>query len=199
MMTLLKKAPLAALLVMLTAAVMASPARADLRPDGIHTEPWFLNQSFMLLKEDLDEAVADGKKGLVLIWEQEGCGSCERTHEVNFAKKSLVDYISKNFAVMSMNMYGEVMVTDFDGEKMPEKNLAQKMRVNFSPTTVFFNEKGEEVFRIPGYFKPFYYLAGFVYVAEKGYDDPDHRGMFPRWLKAHREQVQAIYGGPPGD
>jgi len=33
-------------------------------------------------------------------------------------------------------------VTDFSGNKMPEKELAAKLKVRFTPIVRFFNEKG---------------------------------------------------------
>lgn len=176
----------------LTLAVPAAGGMMD-RGDGVHTESWFVNQSFMELKDELATAREAGK-GFVLIWEQPGCSACQRLHEVNFQDKKLIDYIGGKFNVMVMNMFGEVEVTDFDGEVMPEKDLAFKHRVNFTPTTIFFDETGKEVFRLPGYFKPFYYLAGFVFAVEKGYADESVRGMFPRWMQVKGAKAREVYG-----
>ncbi len=187
-----------AVAAMLAALMLAfgTSARAEPRGDGIHTEVWFNNTSFLDLKEDLAEATQAGK-GFVLIWEQPGCSSCQRLHDVNFQDRKLVDYVQANFAVMTMNMFGEVEATDFDGEVLPEKDLAAKHRVQFTPTTIFFDEAGNEVFRLPGYFKPYFYLAGFVFAKEKGYADEAARGMFPRWMQANGDKVRAAYGGGP--
>lgn len=174
----------------------AVPAKSDPRGDGIHTEAWFNNASFLDLKDDLAEAAKAGK-GFVLIWEQPGCATCQQLHDVNFREKRLVDWIKANYAVMTMNMFGEVEVTDFDGEKLAEKALAEKHKVHFTPTTIFFDEQGKEVFRLPGYFKPYFYLAGFVFTRDKGYADAEVRGMFPRWLQAKGAKVKDIFGAPP--
>ncbi|MBW7850931.1 MAG: thioredoxin fold domain-containing protein [Rhodospirillales bacterium] len=184
---------------LLLVAAIAWPASAATihREDGVHTEDWFNNQSFMELKEDARDAVAQ-EKGFVVIWEQPGCGSCQRLHEVNFQHPKLADYIGRRFSVMVMNMFGEVPVTDFDGEVMPEKDLAFKHKVSFTPTTIFFDADGKELFRMPGYFNPYFYLAGFVFVAERGFADEATRGMFPRWLQANGPKVRAAFGGGPG-
>lgn len=184
---------------LLLVAAIAWPASAATihREDGVHTENWFNNQSFMELKEDARDAAAQ-EKGFVVIWEQPGCGSCQRLHEVNFQHPKLIDYIGRRFSVMVMNMFGEVPVTDFDGEVMPEKDLAFKHKVSFTPTTIFFDAEGKELFRMPGYFSPYFYLAGFVFVAERGFADEAARGMFPRWLQANGPKVRAAFGGGPG-
>ncbi|MGC2854758.1 thioredoxin family protein [Novispirillum sp. DQ9] len=193
-MILLRLFAAAALAVALAAA--PSPASAMDKGDGIHTEAWFKNDSFLVLADDVAEAAAKGKL-LAVIWEQEGCGSCQKLHDVNLKDAPVKAYLQQHFDVMTMNMYGEVEVTDFDGQKLPEKDLAFKQQVNFTPTTIFFDETGKEVFRLPGYFSPYFWMAGFVYVKEKGYADPEHRGMFPRWTKANRDALVKAYGSDP--
>ncbi len=182
-----------ALVLLAAVTALATPGRAGeavLRDDGIHTQPWMKSDTFLELAGDLAEAEAKGK-GLVIVFEQIGCGACKRLHEVNFARPDLVATITANFDVLQINMYGDMEVTDFDGEVLSEGAYAQKMRINFSPTTVFFGADGKEVFRLPGYFKPFYYQRGFEYVMDRG---PQRNILFPRWLRARRDQAKGDSG-----
>lgn len=178
---------LAVLVLALLPAGIAMADGAPLRADGIHTQAWMKSLTFLELKADLAEAVEGGKKGLVMIFEQPGCGACQRLHEVNFADPDMVALMTTNFDVMQINMYGEAEVTDFDGEVLPEKKLAEKMMINFTPTTVFFGIDGGEVFRIPGYLKPLFYRAAFEYVLDGG---PERKILFPRWMKQRREAAK---------
>lgn len=167
---------------------LPSTAQAlEMRSDGIHTESWMKSMTFLDLKEDAAEAMAEGK-GLVIIFEQPGCGSCERLHEVNFQEKPLVDYITQHFDVMQINMYGDNLVTDFDGEELSEARFSEKVLINFSPTTLFYAPDGSEIFRIPGYLAPEFYQSGFEYVVDQG---PQKGIMFPRWMKAKRDRLAA--------
>lgn len=169
---------------------LAASARTMDRGDGTETQDWFKNDSFMELREDLAEAVAKGKL-LAVVWEQPNCDACERLHNVNLVDPALQAYISANFDVMVLNLFGEVEVADLDGQKLPEKKLALKHKINFTPTTVFFDRDGREVFRMPGYFPPLYYLAGFVYARSGGYADPE-TGTFTRWIKVNKPAVEEI-------
>lgn len=154
---------------------------------GLYIEPWFLD-SFLDLGEDLAEAQAQGKR-LVIMWEQRGCPYCKRTHEVNLRLPTIVNYIKKNFVVLQLNLWGDREVTDFDGEVLTEKNLANKYAVLFTPTLQFFPQNLElvggrngaeaEVVRIPGYFKPFHFYFLFHYAFENGYEKEPN---FQRWL-----------------
>jgi thioredoxin-related protein len=154
---------------------------------GLHIQPWF-HESFLDLREDLADAQEQGKR-LVIIWEQRGCPYCLRTHEVNLRIPAIVNYIKKNFVVLQLNLWGDREVTDFDGEVLTEKNMANKYAVLFTPTLQFFPENLEkvggrsggdaEVLRIPGYFKPFHFFFLFHYAFEKGYEKQPN---FQRWL-----------------
>jgi thioredoxin-related protein len=76
-----------------------------------------------------------------------------------------------------MNLYGDVEVTDFDGESMSEKDMAKKWRVMFTPNIVFLPEEVPEdkdaisaaVAVMPGAFGKGTTLDMFTWVAEKHY------------------------------
>ncbi|MCK5168217.1 MAG: thioredoxin family protein, partial [Rhodospirillaceae bacterium] len=143
---------------------------------------------FLDLGEDLAEARANGKR-LVIIWEQRGCPYCKRMHEVNLRIPRIVNSIKNNFMVIQLNLWGDREVTDFDGEVLKEKDLANKWGVLFTPTSIFYPESMEkigtksgrdaEVLRIPGYFKPFHFYFLFKYARTNGYESEPN---FQRWL-----------------
>ncbi len=155
--------------------------------DGMHEQSWF-HDGFLDLGEDLVEAAKNGKR-LVIIWEQRGCPYCKRMHEVNLRIPRIVNSIKNNFMVIQLNLWGDREVTDFDGEVLKEKDLANKWGVLFTPTSIFYPESMEkigtksgrdaEVLRIPGYFKPFHFYFLFKYARTNGYESEPN---FQRWL-----------------
>ncbi len=164
----------------------AQPAWADgpmLTDDGLYKQPWFL-ESFLDLAEDLEDARKTGKR-FAVMWELKGCPYCKETHFVNFARPEISDYIKANFEVLQLNIIGSRIVTDFDGAKLSEKDLAAKYGVRFTPTIQFFAERAgplkgvappkREVARAPGYLRPEDFLAMFRYVREKAYQDKSFR------------------------
>jgi thioredoxin-related protein len=163
-----------------------APARAEepiLTDDGLYKQPWFL-ESFLDLAEDLEDARKGGKR-FVVMWELKGCPYCKETHFVNFAKPEISDYVKANFEVLQLNIIGSRIVTDFDGAKLSEKDMAAKYGVRFTPTFQFFAERAapltelppqkREVARAPGYLRPEDFLAMFRYVREKAYRDKSFR------------------------
>jgi thioredoxin-related protein len=186
-----------ALVAMPRAGVLADEKTAEpaVSEDGLHVQPWFLN-SLLDLRDDLKEAAEQGKR-LAILWEQRGCPYCREMHRVNLARPEIAEYVKTHFNVIQLNMWGDREVTDFDGQVLSEKKLAQKARVVFTPTIQFFPatlaETGgkagaeAEVFRMPGYFKPFHFLSMFEYVYTKGYKE----APFQRWLQAKADKMRA--------
>ncbi|HEY6993196.1 MAG TPA: thioredoxin family protein [Xanthobacteraceae bacterium] len=162
-------------------------AEAILTDDGLYRQPWFL-ESFLELADDLDGAAEKGKR-LVVMWELRGCPYCRDTHLVNFAKPEIEDFVRERFDILQLNIIGAREVTDFDGEKLPEKRLAEKYGVRFTPTFQFFPERSaglaarkpreREVARGQGYLQPEHFLAMFKFVSERAYE----KGSLADYLK----------------
>jgi thioredoxin-related protein len=167
------------------AALAPAPARAAaiLTDDGLYRQPWFLD-SFLELADDLDAAGKSGKR-FAIMWEQRGCPYCRETHLVNFGRPDIEQFVKTNFEVVQLNLFGARVVTDFDGSKMPEKALAAKYGIRFTPTFQFFPDaaaglaakapEAREVARAPGYLNPDDFLALFRFVREKAYETKSFR------------------------
>lgn len=106
--------------------------------DGIYHQDWFA-QSFLDLREDHAEAKAAGKR-FAIFFEQRGCIYCIRMHKEVLALKYINDYVRENFHVVQLDLWGSREVTDFDGKVLPEKKLAERWGVLFTPTVVFFKD-----------------------------------------------------------
>ncbi|HWL31682.1 MAG TPA: thioredoxin family protein [Xanthobacteraceae bacterium] len=154
-------------------AIRDAHAEAILTDDGYYTEPWFL-ESFLELPDDLAETTKKNKR-LAIMWELRGCPYCKATHLVNFARPEISDFIRAHFEILQLNIVGSREVTDFDGEKLPEKRFAAKYGVRYTPTLQFFPEsaaglaakapRDREVARAQGYLEPDQFLALFRSVA----------------------------------
>lgn len=171
-------------------ALAAGPARAAavMTDDGYYREDWFAD-SFLELDDDLKSAAAAGKQ-LAVIWEQRGCPYCRDTHLINFAQKDIETYVRDHFEVIELNLHGSRIVTDFDGRKLSEKQLAATYGVRGTPTIQFFPDlhalagkapREREVGRIQGYLRPDDFLRMFAFVAERAYE----RGSLGDYLRRH--------------
>jgi len=151
----------------LAAIAVAAQNKLPVGETGMEIQPWF-HESTHDLRQDLANAQAAEKK-LALVWEQAGCYYCKQMHEVTFSYPEIVDYVKENFYVIQMDMRGERQMTDFDGKKIVEKDLARRYRIVTTPSTVFYDAKAVEAYRMPGLADPPLFLALYHYVGSGGY------------------------------
>lgn len=161
------RSPRWALGIWLTVSLVSSNALA------LGSQP-FIKNSFLNLQEDLIEARRSNRH-LMIIFEQEGCPYCAEMHRVNFADKETVNLVAKHFDVLQMDSLGIREVMDFSGKTLTEKQLSQKLGIQFVPMVYFFSPQGKEVFRMPGYHKPHIFKAGIKYVADRQYENTSFR------------------------
>jgi len=183
---------LAGALALIGLAAAPAPSRAadsdgemiepTLGDDGLYHHDFFL-QSFLDLREDLADSQAEGKR-LVVAFEQRGCIYCKKVNVDLLGDPEIHKYVSENFNFIQLNLFGERLVTDFDGEEMPEKQLARRWGVIFTPTLLFFPEdpadaegmtgKEAAVFNMHGAFGKGTFTAAFEWVNQKGYEGDTH-------------------------
>ena len=143
--------------------------------DGLHKTPW-MQDTFKDLREDLEEANAEGKR-LVLFFEQIGCIYCTKMHKEVFSKEKVSNYINDNFFVVQLNLHGDIEVTDFDGDVLPEKDIARKLVILFTPSILFLppevdissSAQQAAVAMMPGAFSAGTTLDLFTWVREERY------------------------------
>ena len=166
------------LLIILTAlfsSVALNTIALEVGDDGLHKTKWMQN-TFKDLREDLEEANAEGKR-LVLFFEQIGCIYCTKMHKEVFSKEIISNYIEDNFFVVQLNLHGDIEVTDFDGEVLPEKDIARKWGILFTPSIIFLPQQVKDdvsaqqaaVAIMPGAFQLGMTLDLFTWVREERY------------------------------
>lgn len=152
---------------------------AELGDDGLHKAPW-MRETFKDLREDLDEATAEGKR-LMIIVEQRGCIYCQQMHEEVFTVPEIADALNTQFFVVQLNMFGDVEVTDFDGTVLPEKDMVRRWGMLFTPTMMFLPEEVPEdvaateaaVATMPGAFERYTTLNLLKWVSAHGYESDE--------------------------
>jgi thioredoxin-related protein len=140
--------------------------RAPIKGIGVYTIPSWFKQSFLVLPEEATEAGRSGKR-LFVYFGQDGCPYCAELFNNNFSQRHIVDFTRKHFECIDINMWGDREVTDLDGQVLSEKDFSAKHKVWFTPTILFFDDKGKRVLRLNGYLPPHQFLAALQYVAER--------------------------------
>ncbi|MEM9426484.1 MAG: thioredoxin family protein [Pseudomonadota bacterium] len=165
---------------------------AEMGDDGLHKAPW-MRDTFRDLAEDLAEANDEGKR-LLIMFEQRGCIYCTKMHEEVFPTEDVAAMIEDNYFVIQLNLYGDIEVTDFDGETLSEKEMARKWGILFTPTMMFIDDAVEDgqtaqqaaVTTMPGAFGKGTTLDMLTWVAEKRYE-ADNGEDFQRY---HARMIQ---------
>ncbi|UUX51546.1 thioredoxin family protein [Nisaea acidiphila] len=165
-------------------------ALAEVGEDGLHKKEWF-TVTFKDVAEDIQDAKSQGKR-LAMIFEQRGCIYCRQLHEGPLSDPEVAEFIKSNFVVIQYNLFGDEEVTDFDGTALPEKEMAKRWGVVFTPTILFMPEKVPEgdnagrasVATMPGAFGKGTTLDMFTWVKEKGYESDEH------FQKYHARRIQ---------
>lgn len=157
------------LMLLLLACAPALFAAGDKLEEGLVNpgyvqKPVWFKESFLDLREDIAEASKHGK-GLMLYFYQDGCPYCERLINVNFALQQLSEKTRSKYDVIAINMWGDREVTDLQGRVVTEKEFAVGMKVQFTPTLLFLNGKGETALRVNGYYPPHKFSAAVDYAS----------------------------------
>jgi len=152
------------IIALLLALAAAAPAGAQApSPHAIEVPSWF-TASLLELREDVREAAAQGRR-VMLYFGQDGCPYCIALMQTNFSQRSIADKTRRHFVAIALNLWGDREVAWVDGRRMSEKALGRELRVQFTPTLRFFDEKGAVALRLNGYLPPHRFDAALDYAA----------------------------------
>ena len=132
-------------------------------PHAIDIPPWFA-KTFLDFRDDVRDAAGEGKR-LLVYFGQDGCPYCKELMQTNFSQRDIVELTRKSFVSLEINIWGDREVTWLDGRTMREKDFARMLNVQFTPTVLFFDERGKVIARVNGYFPPHRFRAVLEYVA----------------------------------
>ncbi len=169
-----KTYPIKYLLILFVALVINSQhifaaSEGELAPGmvnpGSEEKPAWFKVSFLDLLEDIDEA-ADNNKRLMVYYYQDGCPYCKILLEDNFGQRNISDKTQKYFDVVAINLWGDQEVT-VGNKTYTEKEFAEALKVQYTPTLLFFNENNKIIFRANGYYPPEKFSALLDYIGKK--------------------------------
>jgi thioredoxin-related protein len=146
--------------------LIGAPAAADApvpSPHAIEIPKWF-SESFLDIRDDIRDAARDGKR-LMIYFGQDGCPYCKAIMKVNFGDPGIAATTRRHFVPIAINIWGDREVTWIDGRRMPEKELAQLLRVQYTPTLLFFDEEGAVALRVNGFWPPERFRVALDYAA----------------------------------
>ncbi|MBS0003440.1 MAG: thioredoxin family protein [Thioalkalivibrio sp.] len=125
----------------------ALQAAADPRDPYTH----FFHPTFGDFQEELEDARADGKQGILIFFEMDECPFCHRMKQQVLNQPGVQDFYREHFAIFSVDVEGDVEITDFQGNSLSQSDFAfREFRVRATPVFQFFDLEGEPTVRFTG-------------------------------------------------
>ncbi len=188
-------------LLLIATALQAAVDESDVENDYLLFEdapldeplafPDWFKLSFLDLGEDLAEARAAGKDGLIIYYGQKYCAYCRQFLEKDLVRDDIRAYMLDHYDVIGIDIHGHRAVTDLAGDNLDETRFAVREKTNFTPSVVFYSTDGKEVLRLRGYYPPYRFRAALEYVADGHF----HNEKFREYLA--RADVPLVF--EPGD
>lgn len=106
----------------------------------------FFDESFNDMQDEIKTAKADGKQGLLIMFEMDECPFCHRMKTTVLNRSDIQDYYKENFRIISVDIEGDLELTNFQGETTTQKDFSLKeFRVRATPVFQFVGLDGEPV------------------------------------------------------
>lgn len=158
---------------------------------NLHYPAWF-KSSFLDLPEDIESATTSNKIGIMLYFWQKHCAYCETMNEVIFAREDLKAYINNYFDAIAIDVWGTLPVVTPDQQEMTEKAFANREAAYFTPTLIFYNELGDKMLQLRGYYPPYVVRAALDYMVSGSYQSETFNQYQARAHSASSRKSDAI-------
>ena len=138
--------------------------------DISHPE-WF-KHSFYNLRDDLEEAQAAGKQGIMLFMSTRRCSYCKVFLDHVLSDPDIKRHVQSNYDVIGLEILSDIEMVDVDGESYRVKEFVTRMKAAFTPTLLFYGTDGQLQLKIVGYYpqdkfkRVLDYLEGEIYRKE---------------------------------
>ncbi len=147
--------------------------------ETLNPEPFFMKPPFDLTRKP-------GGKPLAVLFESRRCAPCDELHKEGFKRERTLAALSR-FDVARFSLSGREVLTTPDGRHSNPEAWARELGVNYTPSVVFFDARGREVFRLEAYLRPFHFASSFEYVGSGAYrQEPE----FQRFLQQRTAQLK---------
>ena len=154
--------------------------------------PASFKESFLEMAEDAEEAAQAGKHVLLYMHLDE-CPYCGHMLEESFVSSDYAAWIPEHFDSIAVNIKGAREIA-FNAElTVTEKELAEALKVRYTPTIVFLDGDNQPVLRTNGYRSASEFKDILNFVNSKAYQSSD----LTSYLAKVKQQRKPRYAFPP--
>jgi len=151
---------------------------------------YFFHQSFNNLDEELEVAEEEKKSGVFIMFTDKDCPWCLKMKTTIMNRADVQDYYREHFRLLVIDINGDTLMTDFEGNEMEEKEFAFKQqRVRATPVFMFFDTKGKKTMRLTGIVRD---AREFLWLGEYVTDGDYQRTNFTRYKRERVKQEKQV-------
>lgn len=148
---------------------------------------YFFQETFGDFHEELAQARAEHKQGVLIFFEQEDCPFCYRMETTILNQPAVQDYFRAHFRIFSVDIEGDLDITDFRGVHTTQKDFAfRQFNVRATPVFAFFDLDGNLAARYTG---PTSDEQEFLWLGEYVVDGHFRSESFTRYKRGKRAQA----------
>lgn len=161
---------------LLALSVLATGSASAGEPETRDAREFFFEQTFGDLPEEMQAAREQGKIGMLLFFEAEGCPYCQYMLRKIFSQRHVQDWYRERFVNIAVDIHGDVEMKDFDGISLPSKIFSDHRRIFMTPVVSFLDLNGNEIYRHLGMTKtPEDFLLLGEYIEGEHYFDTEFK------------------------
>ncbi|MBL3590108.1 MAG: thioredoxin family protein [gamma proteobacterium endosymbiont of Lamellibrachia anaximandri] len=149
----------------------------------------FFDQSLGDFSEELELAREEGKAGILIMFEMDECPFCHRMKGTVLNQSEVQEYYKQHFLIFTVDIEGDVAITDFQGEQVSQKDFAFKQfRVRATPVFGFFDLEGKLISRFTGATRD---AQEFLWLGEYVVNGEYKKISFSRYKRQKRKEKRA--------
>ena len=114
---------------------------------------WF-KESFLELRDDLDDARKAGKRGVIVFLSQKNCNHCQAFIDTTLSDPVILGRVQRNYDVIALDIFNDLELTDIDGSISSIKDFADAQRARLTPALLFYGVEGSRLLKIVGFYPP---------------------------------------------
>lgn len=148
---------------------------------------FFFQETFGDFHEELALAREQQKQAILVFFEQEDCPFCHRMKTTILNQPEVQDYFREHFRIFSVDIEGDLEITDFKGRQATQKDFAFKeYNVRATPVVAFFDLDGNLIARHTG---PTSDAQEFLWLGEYVADGHFRTQSFTRYKQERRKHA----------
>ncbi len=90
------------------------------------------------------------KQGILIFFEMEHCRFCQQMRQTVFAQTQLQQFFRQRFRTVAFNFSLDFPLKDFKQQSLTPLDFIMQQRIKVSPTLVFLDSEGNELYRFIG-------------------------------------------------